>query len=81
MSQANSRQVATGRKSALMSVIGCRTNDTDLAGVMEEIEGYENIKVFSEMKQWVPSALLNSKQLTTQISSRRHPESPGAIKA
>jgi len=47
-------QVATGRKSALMSVIGCRTDETDLAGIMEEGEGYENIKVFSELKSYVP---------------------------
>jgi ATP-dependent DNA helicase 2 subunit 2 len=45
------RQVATGRKSALMSVIGCRTDETDLGGIMEEVEGYENIRVFSELKQ------------------------------
>jgi hypothetical protein len=44
-------QVATGRKSALMSVIGCRTDETDLGGVMEEAEGYENLHVFSELKQ------------------------------
>lgn len=44
-------QVATGRKSALMSVIGCRTDETDLRGVMEEAEGYENLHVFSELKQ------------------------------
>ncbi|KAB2109067.1 ATP-dependent DNA helicase II subunit 2 [Alternaria gaisen] len=45
--------VATGRKSALMSVIGCRTDETDLAGIMEEGEGYENIKVFSELKSFL----------------------------
>jgi ATP-dependent DNA helicase 2 subunit 2 len=45
------RQVATGRKSALMGVIGCRTDETDLGGVMEETEGYENLHVFSELKQ------------------------------
>jgi hypothetical protein len=44
-------QVATGRKSALMSVIGCRTDKTDLGGVMEEDDGYEHITVFSELKQ------------------------------
>ncbi len=44
-------QVATGRKSALMSVIGCRTDDSDLNGVMDLVEGYENITVFSELKQ------------------------------
>jgi ATP-dependent DNA helicase 2 subunit 2 len=37
-----------------MSVIGCRTDETDLAGVMEEGEGYENIKVFSELKPYAP---------------------------
>ncbi|KAH6212758.1 ATP-dependent DNA helicase II subunit 2 [Parastagonospora nodorum] len=45
--------VATGRKSALMSVIGCRTDETDLGGVMEEAEGYENLRVFSELKQFL----------------------------
>ena len=44
-------QVATGRKTALLSVIGCRTDETDLNGVMEEAEGYENITVFSDCKQ------------------------------
>lgn len=34
-----------------MSVVGCRTDDTDLAGVMEEADGYENLRVFSEVKQ------------------------------
>jgi ATP-dependent DNA helicase 2 subunit 2 len=34
-----------------MSVIGCRTDDTDLGGVMEEADGYENMHVFSELKQ------------------------------
>lgn len=47
--------VATGRKSALMSVVGCRTDDTDLAGVMEEADGYENLRVFSEVKQYLLS--------------------------
>jgi ATP-dependent DNA helicase 2 subunit 2 len=50
-SHANAQQVATGRKTAMMSVIGCRTKDTDLADVMESSEGYENIQVFSEIKQ------------------------------
>jgi ATP-dependent DNA helicase 2 subunit 2 len=48
---ADRNKVATGRKSALMSVIGCRTDATDLGGVMEEAEGYENLHVFSELKQ------------------------------
>ena len=47
----NVSEVATGRKSALLSVIGCRTDRTYLAGVMEEAEGYENITVFSDVKQ------------------------------
>ncbi|KAJ4993687.1 Ku70/Ku80 N-terminal alpha/beta domain-containing protein [Stagonosporopsis vannaccii] len=47
--------VATGRKTALMSVVGCRTDDSDLNGVMEEAEGYENITVFSELKQYLLS--------------------------
>lgn len=34
-----------------MSVIGCRTDETDLGGVMEEVEGYEHISVFSGVKQ------------------------------
>jgi ATP-dependent DNA helicase 2 subunit 2 len=45
-------QVATGRKTALMSVVGCRTDETDLKGVIEEAEGYENITVFSDCKQY-----------------------------
>lgn len=48
-------QVATGRKSALMSVIGCRTDETDLYGVMDEADGYENLHVFSELKQYLLS--------------------------
>lgn len=36
-----------------MSVIGCRTDKTDLMGVMEEVEGYENITVFSGVKQYM----------------------------
>jgi ATP-dependent DNA helicase 2 subunit 2 len=36
-----------------MSVIGCRTDETDLAGVLDETEGYENVRVFSQLKQWV----------------------------
>ncbi|KAF1925511.1 SPOC domain-like protein [Didymella exigua CBS 183.55] len=47
--------VATGRKTALMSVVACRTDGTDLNGVMEEAEGYENITVFSECKQYLLS--------------------------
>ncbi|KAF1919022.1 ATP-dependent DNA helicase II subunit 2 [Ampelomyces quisqualis] len=42
--------VATGRKSALMSVIGCRTDETDLYGIMEEADGYEHLHVFTELK-------------------------------
>ena len=34
-----------------MSVIGLRTDETDLKGVMEEDEGYEKITVISELKQ------------------------------
>ncbi|KAL5435182.1 ATP-dependent DNA helicase II subunit 2, variant 2 [Paraphaeosphaeria minitans] len=45
--------VATGRKTALMSVIGVRTDDSDLAGVMPADDGYENITVFSSLKQWL----------------------------
>lgn len=48
-------QVATGRKSALMSVIGCRTDETNLYGVMDEADGYENLHVFSELKQYLLS--------------------------
>lgn len=37
-----------------MSVIGCRTDDTDLAGLMEDdTEGYENIRVFTQLKQYL----------------------------
>ncbi|KAL1600570.1 ATP-dependent DNA helicase yku80 [Paraconiothyrium brasiliense] len=48
--------VATGRKTALMSVIGVRTDaliDSDLAGIMPVEDGYENITVFSPLKQWL----------------------------
>jgi ATP-dependent DNA helicase 2 subunit 2 len=34
-----------------MSVIGCRTDETDIAGLVEEDEGYENVCVFSPLKQ------------------------------
>ncbi|CAE7014733.1 ATP-dependent DNA helicase II subunit 2 [Pyrenophora teres f. teres] len=51
--------VATGRKSSLMSVIGCRTDESDLAGTMDESEGYENIRVFSELKQYLLSDIRN----------------------
>ncbi|RMZ66433.1 hypothetical protein GMOD_00001768 [Pyrenophora seminiperda CCB06] len=51
--------VATGRKSSLMSVIGCRTDESDLAGTMEETEGYENIRVFSELKQYLLGDIRN----------------------
>ena len=44
-------QVATGRKTELMSVVGCRTDESDLYGLMDVAEGYENITVFSELKQ------------------------------
>lgn len=46
-------KVATGRKTALMSVIGCRTDDTDLGGILDEDEGYGNIQVFSPVKQYL----------------------------
>ena len=51
MEELTTIQVATGRKSALMSVIGCRTEESDLNDIMEVAEGYENITVFSELKQ------------------------------
>ncbi|CAO2653109.1 Nn.00g025200.m01.CDS01 [Neocucurbitaria sp. VM-36] len=51
--------VATGRKSALMSVIGCRTDESDLAGVMEQADGYENIRVFSQLKQYLLGDIRN----------------------
>jgi ATP-dependent DNA helicase 2 subunit 2 len=34
-----------------MGVIGCRTDGTNLGGVMDEAEGYDHITVFSELKQ------------------------------
>jgi ATP-dependent DNA helicase 2 subunit 2 len=49
--RSNVQQVATGRKTAMMGVVGVRTNETDLADIMEPSEGYENIQVFSEIKQ------------------------------
>ncbi|KAJ4362044.1 ATP-dependent DNA helicase yku80 [Neocucurbitaria cava] len=51
--------VATGRKSALMSVIGCRTDESDLAGVMELADGYGNIRVFSPVKQYLLGDIRN----------------------
>ncbi|KAL5113920.1 ATP-dependent DNA helicase yku80 [Pleosporales sp. CAS-2024a] len=51
--------VATGRKSALMSVIGCRTDETDLGGVMEEVEGYDHVHVFSGLKQYLLGDIRN----------------------
>ncbi|KAF2744802.1 ATP-dependent DNA helicase-like protein II [Sporormia fimetaria CBS 119925] len=45
--------VATGRKTALMGVVGYRTDETDLLGVIEDDEGYDNICVFSEVKQFL----------------------------
>jgi hypothetical protein len=35
----------------MMSVIGARTNETDIGDIVESCEGYENIQVFSEIKQ------------------------------
>ncbi|XP_014560637.1 hypothetical protein COCVIDRAFT_34273 [Bipolaris victoriae FI3] len=51
--------VATGRKSALMSVVGCRTDETDLAGIIEEDEGYDHIRVFSKIKQYLLGDIRN----------------------
>ncbi|KAF2850056.1 ATP-dependent DNA helicase-like protein II [Plenodomus tracheiphilus IPT5] len=51
--------VATGRKSAIMSVIGCRTDDTDLRGIVEDTEGYEHITVFSSVKQYLLADIRN----------------------
>ncbi|KAF2635688.1 SPOC domain-like protein [Massarina eburnea CBS 473.64] len=45
--------VSTERKTALMSVIGVRTDRTDLQGVIKDDEGYENITVFSELKAYL----------------------------
>ncbi|KAH8708513.1 SPOC like C-terminal domain-containing protein [Phaeosphaeriaceae sp. PMI808] len=56
--------VGTGRKTALMSVIGCSTDQTDLGGVMEEAEGYENLHVFSPLKQYLLSDI---RQLQEQL--------------
>jgi len=52
-------KVATGRKTAIMSVIGCRTDSTDLLGVMDDAEGYENIMVFSGVKQYLLADIRN----------------------
>ncbi|KAH7070446.1 ATP-dependent DNA helicase-like protein II [Paraphoma chrysanthemicola] len=54
--------VASGRKTALMSVIGYRTDETDLGGIMEEQEGYMNIHVFSELKQYLLGDIRNLQQ-------------------
>ncbi|KAF2738856.1 ATP-dependent DNA helicase-like protein II [Polyplosphaeria fusca] len=43
--------VATGRKTASIGVIGFRTNDTELADLIPEVEGYGHIQVLSPLKQ------------------------------
>ncbi|CAI6333823.1 unnamed protein product [Periconia digitata] len=45
------KKVGLNRKTALMSVVGYRTDK--LRGTMEDEEGYENITVFSELKQYL----------------------------
>ncbi|KAF2183139.1 SPOC domain-like protein [Zopfia rhizophila CBS 207.26] len=47
--------VATGRKTALMGVVGFRTDETDVKGVIEEdeAEGFENIRVLVSLKQFL----------------------------
>jgi hypothetical protein len=75
-------QVATGRKTALMSMIGLRTDETNLMGVMDEDEGYENITVFSELKQWVWTRELTKALVDVeQVSSTRHPDAARQIEA
>lgn len=36
-----------------MSVIGYRTDDTDLRGIVKDTQGYEHITVFSNVKQYL----------------------------
>ncbi|KAI8941189.1 ATP-dependent DNA helicase II subunit 2 [Plenodomus lindquistii] len=55
--------VATGRKSAIMSVIGCRTDGTDLQGIIEDTEGYEHITVVSSVKQYLLADIRNLQEL------------------
>ncbi|KAF2798118.1 ATP-dependent DNA helicase II [Melanomma pulvis-pyrius CBS 109.77] len=46
--------VATGRKTALMGVVGARTDETDLDGIVDDdAEGYSNTRVFSNLKQFL----------------------------
>ncbi|KAF1993083.1 SPOC domain-like protein [Amniculicola lignicola CBS 123094] len=45
--------VATGRKTAQMSVVGFRTDETHLAGVMEDEDGYEGVNIFTPLKQFL----------------------------
>ncbi|PSN67954.1 ATP-dependent DNA helicase-like protein II [Corynespora cassiicola Philippines] len=51
--------VSTGRKTALMGVVGFRTDETDLNGVMQDDEGYSNISVFELPKQFLLSDIRN----------------------
>ncbi|KAF2865286.1 SPOC like C-terminal domain-containing protein [Massariosphaeria phaeospora] len=57
--------VATGRKTAMMSVVGFRTDETELHGFMDEIEGYSNITVLSGLKQFL---LPDIRELQQQVA-------------
>ncbi|KAF2712894.1 SPOC domain-like protein [Pleomassaria siparia CBS 279.74] len=56
--------VATGRKTALMSVVGARTDETDLGGLVNDDEGYSNTQVFTHLKQFL---LTDIRELQAQI--------------
>ncbi|KAF2114408.1 SPOC like C-terminal domain-containing protein [Lophiotrema nucula] len=56
--------VSTGRKTALMGVIGFRTDETDLGGLVDEEDGYSNIRCFSPLKQFL---LPDIRELQQQI--------------
>ncbi|ORY14922.1 ATP-dependent DNA helicase II subunit 2 [Clohesyomyces aquaticus] len=45
--------VATGRKTAMMGVVGYRTDETDVGALIEESDGYSNITILSLLKQFL----------------------------
>ncbi|KAF2264937.1 SPOC domain-like protein [Lojkania enalia] len=45
--------VGTSRKTALMGVIGFRTDETNISELIEDDEGYSNIRIFSTLKQFL----------------------------
>ncbi|KAF2275526.1 SPOC domain-like protein [Westerdykella ornata] len=61
--------VVTGRKTCFMSVMGVRTDETELNGLLEEdAEGYENIRVIKGLKQFL---LKDIREVQAQIKPSR----------